>query len=212
MGRWYITGDITNMKRICLLASMAVLLTLAVACNKENNDNTTGDSGAIKEIATFTDLNAYIGRSDLNAIKTEFRNAGYALTEREDDFAAQKRDLTTGSQYHFEIEQGMITSAGFMHGEEGMRASGKLKSAILEKVNEEKTFSAGRTLKSYRAYVHNGSDAEQYSFTSRDEFVAWLTSAVLNEDVEGESKCTYETYKTVVIIYPDRWVITISLK
>lgn len=45
MGRWYITGDITNMKRISLLAAMAFLAILAVACNKDDKTDNAGSTG-----------------------------------------------------------------------------------------------------------------------------------------------------------------------
>lgn len=202
-----------NMKRISLFATVVCLSLLFMACSKDDKTETTSGSSTIKEIATFTDLNAYIGRSDIEAMKEEFRSAGFVIDDgHEEGFDAIKRNLTTEMSYFFNVSQGMISVAGFMYGEEGLRTSGKLKSAVLEKINEEKNFSAGRTLKSYRAYVHNGSDAEQYSFDSRDEFVSWLTGAVLNEDVEGESRCTYETYRTTVDIYPDDWAIIVELR
>lgn len=187
---------------------------LATACSKDDNKDSgnSGNTGTIKEVATFTDLNTFIGRTDLDALKTELRDAGYALTTDDGKhLEAEKRSTEKSTAYVFEIESGMVVSAGFFYGEEGMRSSGKLKTAVLEKINEEKNFSAGKELQHYHGFVYNGS-GDQHSFTSRDEFVAWFSNATLSSDVEGESDCEYQTYSTTVDIFPNSYGITIDLK
>lgn len=184
---------------------------LFVACSKDDKTENSGGTGNIESVATFTGLKSFIGRTDIDAVKTAFRNAGYALEERGGKFSAEKRDLTTMHGYEFETENGMIVQAAYYYREEGLRTSGKLKSAVLEKINEEKTFSAGNTLKSYKGFVYNG-ESDQHSFSSREEFVAWFSAASLSNEVEGESECTYGTYGTSVDIYPDSWGIIVDLK
>ena len=212
MGRWYITGDITNMKRISLFAAVVICLSmLFVACSKDDKTENSGGTGNIESVATFTGLNSFIGRTDIDAVKTAFRNAGYALEERGGKFSAEKRDLTTMHSYQLETENGMIVHAVFEYGEDGLTSSGRLKSIVLDKINEERYFSAGNTLKSYHAMVYNGA-SDQHSFSTCDEFVAWLNANVLSSEAEGESECTYNTYGTSVDIYPDTWGISVDLK
>lgn len=188
---------------------------LATACSKDDNKDSgnSGNTGTIKDVATFNDLNTFIGRTDLDALKTELRDAGYALGGNAKDkyIEAEKRTLTTSTSYRFTVEDGMVIGAEFMYGEDGLRTSGKLKTVVLEKINEEKTFSAGKTLKRYKGFVYNG-EGDQHSFTSREEFVSWFTNATLSSQIEGESECEYQTYGTSVDIYPDDWAISVELK
>lgn len=203
------------MKNMRFIATLMCLVMLAAACGKDDdstsNSNNAGGSASVNEMATFSYLSTYIGRSDIEAVKTQFRDAGYVIEEDGESFDAQKITLTTTVDYLFEVENGVITRACFWYGEDGLRTSGKLKNVVLQKIEEESAFSANRTMESYDGYIYNG-ESDQHFFTSREDFVDWFSNAELTNHLEGESNCTYGTYKTTVDIYPDEWGIIIMLK
>ena len=203
------------MRKIKVFALIASLVMLATACDKDDNDNSArSGSGFInpyKEIATFADLDSLLGRTDIDAMRTDFAYAGYDVDFRANGLTAIKRNDTYSTAYSFEVNQGKITKAKFTYGERDLNASGRLKSSVLEKINDEMVFSSGKEQQSYHGHVHNG-DSDQHSFSSVDEFVTWFTDAVLNDHVEGESTRTFDTYKTSVDIYPDDWGISIEVR
>ena len=213
-GRWYITG-VEKMKNMRFIATLMCLVLLAAACGKDDdstsNSNNAGGSASVNEMATFSYLSTFIGRSDIEAVKTQFRDAGYVIEEDGESFDAQKITLTTTVNYRFGVGNSVITRACFWYGEDGLRTSGGLRSAVLQKIEEEKLFSANRTMESYHGYIYNG-DSDQHSFTSREDFVDWFSTAELTNHLEGGSDCTYGTYMTTVDIFPDEWGIIIELR
>ncbi|MGX8713906.1 MAG: hypothetical protein ACSW8I_09575 [bacterium] len=205
------------MKKTKLFAMMACMTMLAAACGKDDDSKPSQPEyvSPIKVISTFDDLNSYLGRTDIDNLKYDFNTDNYLLNEKSNGFVAKKNydtDSTNFStSYSFEITQGVITSATFSYGSSDLHISDLMRNVVLERLYEEKTFSADNTMVGYNGYVKNG-DSDQLPIASREEFIAWFNSDVILEDVKGESTCTYENYETLVSAYLRDCTIGITRK
>lgn len=203
------------MRKINFFSIMACLLMLTAACNKDKDsepDRTPSISIVhFSKIASFADLNSFIGRTDIAALKSDFSTDDYWVRDKTNGFSAEKHyetsTTTQNTSYNFEVSQGVITSANFHYGESFFPLE-SLKVFVSERINEEINYSSGKTMESYSGHIINGTDT--LTFQSRDEFNAWLSSAVLAENIKGDSECTYDNYITKVDIYYNDCGITIT--
>ena len=78
MGRWYITGDITTMKRISLLAAMVFLAIFVVACSKDDKTDNAGNTGYESLIVGKWNETTF-NEPGYDSFIWEFTNDGYII-------------------------------------------------------------------------------------------------------------------------------------
>lgn len=167
----------------------ASLTLLTVSCGKDDTDS-DGGNGNISGMPTFTKLFSYIGRTDIDAIKSEFTSSGYSvwMEEEDDDIHAEKSRVDS---YDLDISGGKVTGASYGFEDN----AGKTKSLLLSKLDEEKKFRSQSGLTQYSGGYLDRSHNET-SFSSKDEFISALQNLDLTTVEEGWSYSTYSNVET----------------
>ena len=166
---------------VLLFATMTMGL---ASCGK---DDSGGDVGS--GLPTFTTLYSYIGRTDIENVKSEFSSKGYDISMEGNDYLlADKEDFDF---WEFKIDGGKVTGVSYYFEER----NGKTKELLISKLNEEKQFRSQSTLTRYSGYyLRNDVETE---FQSKDELIAALQTLSLSTVDEGWSYSTYSDVKTL---------------
>lgn len=145
-------------------------------------------TSAAGSMPSFATLYSYIGRTDIESIKSEFSSKGYDISMEENDLLADKEDFDF---WEFEIDGGKVTGVSYDFEEH----NGKTKDLLISKLNEEKQFRSQSTLTRYSGgyFLRNGGETE---FQSKDELIAALQSISLSSVDEGWNSSTYSDMKT----------------
>ena len=167
-----------------------------VSCGKDDNSST------VDGLPTFTTLYSYIGRSDIENIKSEFTRKGYDVNmeysvDMEGNYiegdiwiVAEKEDV---DGWDLDIEGGKVISVRYSYQE-------KVKELLISKLNEEKQFRNQSTLTEYRGGIlfeyQYYSNLESTDYLNKDELIAALQNISLTSVVEGYSDSYYPDIKT----------------
>jgi len=179
---------------VLLFATMTMGL---ASCGK---DDSGGDVGS--GLPTFTTLYSYIGRTDIENIKSEFSSKGYDIRMEENDLLAEKEDVDF---WEFEIDGGKVTGVSYDFEER----NGKTKELLISKLNEEKQFRSQSSLTRYSGgyYLRNGGETDYFQsetdFQSKDELIAALQTLSLSSVDEGWSSSNYSDVETSFIFGGD---------
>ena len=175
-------------------ANMMVLLfaTMTMGLASCGKDDSGGDVGG--GLPTFTTLYSYIGRTDIENIKSEFSSKGYDISMEGNDLLAEKEDFDF---WEFEIDGGKVSGVSYSFEEH----NGKTKELLISKLNEEKQFRSQSSLTNYSGgYLPNGGETDYFQsetyFQSKDELIAALQTLSLSSVNEGWSNSNYSDIVT----------------
>ena len=162
------------------------------SCGKDDSIGNGGNDG----LPTFATLYSYIGRSDIEAIKEEFAVNGYDVWMENDDyepFLIAENDL---GYYTIDALSGIVVGIRYSYIEDN---TGKTKSLLLSKLDEEKQFRRQSGLTDYSGFYFplNG-DGHEVRFSSKDDLISALQSLDLATVAEGGSISTYSNLETAV--------------
>lgn len=172
------------MRKANMMVLLFATMTMGLAsCGKDDSGGGIGGG-----LPTFTTLYSYIGRTDIEKIKSEFSSKGYDISMEGNDLLAEKEDVDF---WEFEIDGGKVAGVSYDFEER----NGKTKELLISKLNEEKQFRSQSTLTRYSGgyYLRNGGKTE---FQSKDQLIAALQSLSLTTVDEGWSSSTYSAIKT----------------
>ena len=175
------------MRKANMMVLLFATMTMGLAsCGKDDSGGGIGGG-----LPTFTTLYSYIGRTDIEKIKSEFSSKGYDISMEEKEkntLLAEKEDVDF---WEFYIDGGKVAGVSYDFEER----NGKTKELLISKLNEEKQFRSQSTLTRYSGgyYLRNGGKTE---FQSKDELIAALQSISLSSVDEGWSNSNYSDVRT----------------
>lgn len=153
-----------------------------VSCGKDDNTSAVGG------MPSFATLYSYLGRTDIEILKSEFTSKGYDVSMEGNNILADKEDVDF---WDFKIDGGKVIGVSYDFEEH----SGKTKELLLSKLDEEKQFRNQSTLTHYSGgyYLRTGGETE---YQSKDELIAALQNLSLSSVDEGWSSSSYSDVKT----------------